>query len=315
MSITWIGVDWGTSRLRAWAFDETGRPVGPLRAGPGMGTLGGQGARAFEAALVAALGDWLDGVAEALPVLVCGMAGARQGWREAAYLDLPQSLDRLGDGAIAVATDDPRIAIEIVPGLAQRDATAPDVMRGEETQLLGFLAGCSDDEERRDWMLCLPGTHAKWVTVEEGVVRSFRTYMTGELFALLAEQSILRHSVGGGGGLDADAFATAVREAVAEPAEVAAKLFPLRARHLLFEEAGPTARSRLSGLLIGQELASALPQSDDAAPRIAVIGDDALAALYAEALAIAGFAPETVSGETTVIAGLKALHEIRERRS
>ncbi|SMF13161.1 2-keto-3-deoxygalactonate kinase [Tistlia consotensis] len=323
MTIDWIGVDWGTSNLRAWAFDGTGRPLGPARGGPGMGGLAGQGAEAFETALVAALGDWLDGVAEGvrLPVLVCGMAGARQGWQEAPYLDLPLPLDWLGAGALEVGTRDPRIAVAIVPGLAQRDPAAPDVLRGEETQILGFLAGRGAGAGQGagmgagmgDWALCLPGTHSKWVSVSRGILRSFRTYMTGELFGLLAGQSILRHSVGGAGATDPEAFAVGVREALAAPAEVPARLFGLRARHLLFGEAGAAARSRLSGLLIGQELASAATWPGGPAPSagVAVIGDDSLAALYVEALGIAGCTPETVSGGTAVIAGLAALRRGR----
>lgn len=314
MKLDWIGVDWGTSRLRAWAFAAGAEaPLGAARTGPGMGELAGQGAEAFEAALLAALGDWLDAVGEPLPVLVCGMAGARQGWQEAPYLDLPQPLARLGEGAVAVATRDPRLAVSIVPGLAQRDPAAPDVLRGEETQILGFLAGHEAARQHRDWVLCLPGTHAKWVSVGGGTVRAFRTYLTGELFALLAGQSILRHSLEGEDAPDPEAFPAAVRQAIAAPSDVAAELFGLRARHLLFGEAGGNARARLSGLLIGQEIASAAawPGGPSPSAGIAVIGDDSLAALYAEALRIAGVAPETASGEAAVVAGLAALRRPR----
>ncbi|MEX0760535.1 MAG: 2-dehydro-3-deoxygalactonokinase, partial [Tistlia sp.] len=279
------------------------------RGGPGRGARAGRLAEAFEAALVGALADWLDGLEAPLPVLVCGMAGARQGWREAPYLDLPLALGRLGEGLLPVETRDPRLAVALVPGLAQRDPAAPDVLRGEETQILGFLAGRPADERGGRWTLCLPGTHAKWVEVAEGRLLSFRTYMTGELFALLADHSILRHSLGDGSERDPAAFAVAVQEALEQPAEVPARLFALRARHLLFEVAGGAARSRLSGLLIGQELASAVGagEAGKEASRVAVIGDDALAALYAEALVLAGRAPETASGAATVIQGLAAI--------
>jgi 2-dehydro-3-deoxygalactonokinase len=309
MSIEWIGVDWGTSRMRAWAFRAGDARPEPARGGPGMGALAGQGSAAFEGALLATLGDWLESVVPPVPVLVCGMAGARQGWQEAPYLDLPQPLARLGEGAVPVETADPRIAVSIVPGLAQRDPAAPDVLRGEETQILGFLAGHEAAPGRSDWVLCLPGTHSKWVNASGGSLRAFRTYLTGELFALIAGQSILRHSLEGEGAPDPEAFPDAVRAAIAAPSDVAAGLFAIRARHLLFGEAGANARARLSGLLIGQEIASAAawPGGPSPSAGIAVIGDDSLAALYVEALRIAGAQPETASGEATVIAGLTTL--------
>ncbi len=316
-AVDWVGADWGTSRLRAWAFDAQGRTSGSRRDGPGMGRLAGQGAAAFEAALVETLGDWLDAVPGGgrLPVLICGMAGARQGWCEAPYLDLPLTLDSLGAQALTVECVDPRLATTIVPGLAQRAPDAPDVIRGEETQILGFLAGRAPGDRRRRWTLCLPGTHSKWVQVAGGQVTAFRTYMTGELFALLAEQSILRHGLAGAEGDDPAAFADGVRDALDQPGSVPAKLFALRAGSLLLGTGAPAARARLSGLLIGQELATACPclgPGDKSGHGLALVGDPALVALYAEALRIAGCAAESASGEAAVIAGLGALHRARE---
>lgn len=315
--VDWIAVDWGTSRMRAWAMAADGRPAAAPRSGPGMSALAGQGAPAFEAALLEVAAGWLDGREAPLPVLVCGMAGARQGWREAPYLDLPLPLARLGEGTLPVETADPRLAVSLVPGLAQRDPAAPDVLRGEETQILGFLAGHEAARSRSDWVLCLPGTHAKWVSVGGGTIRTFRTYMTGEIFALFAGHSILRHSLEGEGSPDPEAFPAAVREAIRAPADIAAALFGLRARHLLFGEAGANVRARLSGLLIGQEIASAAAWPGGPSPNagIAVIGDDSLAALYAEGLRIAGVAPETVSGEAAVLDGLAVLQAIRQGRA
>lgn len=306
MSLAWIGADWGTSRLRAWAFDAGGEPTAAPREGPGMGGLAGQGAAAFEAALVATLGDWLAEGDKATPVLVCGMAGARQGWQEAPYRDLPLALEELAGALLPVPTGDRRIAVALVPGLAQRDPAAPDVLRGEETQALGFLAGAGGG----DWTLCLPGTHSKWLRVTGGVAHSLRSYMTGELFALLSGQSMLRHTLGAAGAHDAAAFAAAVDEALAAPEQVVAQLFALRARDLLFGEAGAAPRARLSGLLIGQELASVRPAGE----RVAVIGDDRLAGLYVEALAVAGCPAAPASGEAAVLSGLRALHRAAGER-
>ena len=122
-------------------------------------------------------------------------------------------------------------------------------MRGEETQIAGFLAS----EPRFSGTICLPGTHTKWVEVEEGTVTAFHTFMTGELFSLLSEQSILRHSVSESGD-DPAAFLQAARNAVARPENVATDLFGLRAASLLADYRPETARARLSGMIIGHEI-------------------------------------------------------------
>ena len=290
--IDWIAVDWGTSTMRAWGIDADGRTLATEPPGPGMGALEpGE----FEDALLRAVGSWLDGPTD---VLVCGMAGARQGWREAPYHSVPASLDQLLDGVVEVPTKDDRLRVRIVPGLRVSDGGRHDVMRGEETQLLGFL----HREQLRDAGVCLPGTHAKWVRLAGGTVVDFRTYLTGELFALLSERSILRHSVGE--GWDDDAFVDGVRLGAGD---AVGHLFSIRATDLLAAPDPGAARARLSGIVIGAELASALTHAGPVDAPIHVVAADALARRYLVALRALGRTGIAHDGGELALAGLVAL--------
>ena len=292
MTPDWIAVDWGTSSLRLWAMGAEG-PLAERRSDKGMGGLA---PAAFEPVLLGLLDDWLP-AAGRLPVLICGMAGARQGWREAPYAAVPCHPSAR---PMPVPTADPRLDVAILPGLCQMDP--PDVMRGEETQLAGLLA------ERPDFagLACLPGTHSKWARLEGGEVTGFATVMTGEVFALLSRQSVLRHSLGE--GWDEAAFDAAVAEALAAPARIPALIFGIRAGSLLADLAPDTARARLSGLLIGAELAAIGPVTGP----VAIIGDAGIAAPYARALTLAGALPERHDAARLTLAGLAAARKTRE---
>jgi len=284
----WIAADWGTSHLRVWAMQGE-RPIAEASSARGMGTLTpGE----FEAALLELVEDWLgDG---ATLVLACGMVGARQGWAEAPYLPVPAAP---GAGAIKVPARDPRLSVHILPGLSQLGP--PDVMRGEETQIAGYLSS----RPQWDGVLCLPGTHSKWVHASAGEVISFRTFLTGEMFALLCNQSVLRHSLSNDGFDDA-AFAEALSDAMSRPAELGARLFGLRAADLLTGATPAQTRARLSGLLIGVELAAARPFW--LGRELVVIGAEATAPLYQRALSVQG-APCTRADVTEMtLAGLIA---------
>lgn len=290
MTVTpdWIAVDWGTSQLRVWAM-AAGRVLAAARSDDGMGRLSPAG---FEPALLRLIEPWLG--AAQMRVVACGMVGARQGWAEAPYRPVPCA--PVAPGALMKVMSDPRLDVRIVPGLSQSKPAA-DVMRGEETQIAGVLATLPDF----DGIVCLPGTHTKWAHLSAGEVVSFQTFLTGEMFALLAGQSVLRHSVGSEGWDDA-AFAEAVADAITSPARVAARLFGLRAEALLADLAPETARARLSGLLIGAELAAARPYW--LGQRVVIVGADALAGAYAAALAAQGVAAETLPAEAMTLAGL-----------
>jgi len=288
--VDWIAADWGTSNLRVWALDAAGRVLAARKSDKGMGGLSHE---AFEPALLELVGDLLpeDHVTQ---VVISGMAGARQGWVEAPYAAVPCS--PAGRPAVAAPVRDARLSVRILPGLSQ--AAPPDVMRGEETQIAGFLAG----EPDFDGVACLPGTHTKWVRLRAGQVLEFRTAMTGELFALLSKQSVLRHSMGD--GWDQEAFLEAVEDAFSNPQQVAAKLFAIRAGALLSGLPPDAAKARLSGLLIGMELA-ATGGLWTGRP-VVLVGDPQLSALYAAALRRQGVEVQEADAETLTLEGLKA---------
>ena len=285
----WIAVDWGTSHLRLWVM-RGGTVRDQRHSGDGMGTLNRDG---FEPALLALLGDLAE---KPLPVVICGMAGSRQGWVEAPYATVPCTPPSAAQ-AVRAPVKQSRLVVSVLPGVKQ-DSPA-DVMRGEETQVAGFLTL----NPGWDGVICLPGTHTKWVHVSAGEIVSFRTFLTGEMFALLAGQSVLRHSVAGDGWDDA-AFADAVDKALGRPAGVAADLFALRAEALLAGLAPETARARLSGLLIGMELAASKPYW--LGQQVAIIGARGIGGAYRAALEAQGVPVTITDSDRMTLEGLKA---------
>lgn len=284
----WIAVDWGGSHLRAWAMVGQ-KPVAHRANDHGTGALSRD---AFGPALVELVGDWLtDG--RCVPAYACGMLGSRQGWVEAPYRAVPCM--PLGGGLVAAPRTDPRIQVYVVPGLKQ--ARPADVMRGEETQIAGFLAL----NPGWDGVICLPGTHSKWVHVSAGEVVSFQTFLTGETFALLAGQSVLRHGMA---GWNDAGFDDGLAQGLDRPDRLLARLFTLRAEGLLEGLDPAIARARLSGLLIGAELAAAKPYW--LGHRVAVLGAGDLAALYRRALDGLSVPVSAHTADAATLAGLAA---------
>lgn len=288
----WIAVDWGTSQLRAWSMTAAGDVLDMAQSDDGMGKLTRDG---FEPALLKLVSIWLG--SGPTPVIACGMVGSRQGWAEAPYCATPCPAQ--SGGLIRVAAQDPRLDVRLIPGVRQ-DSPA-DVMRGEETQIAGYLAQHPDF----DGILCLPGTHSKWVHISAAEIVSFRTFMTGEMFALLATASVLRHSVAATGWNDA-AFAEAVGDTISRPETLAARLFSLRAEALLHDLDPASARARLSGLLIGAEMAAAKPYW--LGQPVALVGAPSLTASYAAALTAQGATPTIAEGGAMTRAGLAAAY-------
>ncbi len=290
--IAWIAVDWGTTAVRAWAMSKTGGVLAEARSDKGMGSLEKSG---FEPALLELLGNWME---DPTPVLACGMVGARQGWVEVPYTPVPANPRNVK--AARAPNRDTRLHVTVLGGLRQ-DETA-DVMRGEDTQLAGTLAA----RPGVDGVLCRPGTHTKWAQVSAGEVVSFRTFMTGELFALLSGRSVLRHSIGP--GWDDSAFAEAVDDALSRPEAIAQRLFGLRAEHLLHGLAPAAARARLSGFLTGAELAAARPYW--LGQPVLVVGSEASSSPYLRALEIQGVAAQRLDADAMTRQGLA---EARQR--
>ena len=229
------------------------------------------------------------------------MAGARQGWVEAPYLKIPTRLDALHEGAIRI---DAPGDIRILPGIAQARPDRPDVMRGEETQLLGVT------EADFSGLVCIPGTHSKWVRIEAGRIVEFSTYMTGELYAVIAQHSILAHAVEpeGPAPMDSRPFREGLSTALAAPTALTASLFRLRAAQLLGFEQRADGAARLSGLLIGAEIADALHRhgliGSGPLRSVRLIGAGALGQLYEAALSAQGLDVTTVDAEQASRLGL-----------
>ena len=284
-----IGLDWGTTNARALRFTGDGRvaeirelPLGILRVANGD----------FAAAFQDLVGAW-RAATPAAPVLMCGMIGSRQGWREASYAALPADGETLARGFLAM----PEINAWIVPGVSGASlADAPDVIRGEETQALGVTALLGQG----DFCLCMPGSHSKWVEIHNGRLVRFATFMTGEVFAALKDHTILARMITGAAHVPA-AFADGLARAQ-KPGGLLHHLFTIRTDGLFAKLAPEAAASFLSGLLIGHEVAAA----DAAFParEIIIVGSEQLASPYRAAITASGRGVRVIAGEEAVGAGL-----------
>ncbi|WP_375257537.1 2-dehydro-3-deoxygalactonokinase, partial [Citreimonas sp.] len=231
----WIALDWRAAAPRVWLMTDEGSVI-DTRASDSKG----QNGDGFGSVLLALIGDVLDGAAP-MPVIGCGTAGGQVRAPGVAVPAPPPS----GEAALRIETRDPRLDLRILPGM--RQGAPADMMTGEETTLAGALAA----RPGFDGVFCLPGAHTRWVQVSAGEIVSFRTFMTGELFALLARQSVLSSDMGEEGAWDDAAFAEAVGDAISRPQGIGAALFGIRADAVLNGLAPGAARARLAGLLIG----------------------------------------------------------------
>ena len=283
----WIAIDWGSSNLRVWALNNNNAILDSILSNDGMLGLA---SNEFEPLLLEKISKW--GVGDAnIPILCCGMVGAKQGWVEAPYASIPYNLMQEADN-VKVRCSDHRLNVRILGGLRQDNPA--DVMRGEETQIRGFLSIFSNF----DGIICLPGTHTKWVHVSAGEVISFRTFMSGELFDLLSKYSVLKHSVKSYGWNDKE-FRSAVSESISNPQKIFSDFFKLRADHLLKQVEQSELRSKLSGYIIGVELAGAKPYW--LGQNVVILGNDNLSKIYKTALEGQGiFAQEIDATECTL---------------
>jgi 2-dehydro-3-deoxygalactonokinase len=291
-----IALDWGTSSLRAYLLAEDGRVVEERRQSWGLLHLPEGG---FTSALSGVAGDWLQAMPD-LPLIASGMVGSAQGWREAPYASSPADAAVLAQQLLRFEAL-PGVMLHIVPGV-RLDGPRPDVMRGEETQIVGLLAMQPELADRA--RLVMPGTHSKWVRVASGRVVDFHTYMTGELFALLRVHSILGRPARAAGGAQShdsafDRGVTAVRSAGA--AGATALLFSARALVLDGQLRAADSLDYLSGLLVGEELRCALLDDDGVEP--VLVGDAALCDRYRRALKLFD-RPSRLGGEGAAAAGL-----------
>jgi 2-dehydro-3-deoxygalactonokinase len=285
-----IGVDWGTTSLRAYRLGPDGAVTDRLDRPGGILTVPAGG---FPAALAEAIGPWL--AAGETRVLLCGMVGSRQGWVEAPYLRCPAGPAEIAAATIPIPFD--AAEVRLVPGLTTEDADGiPDVMRGEETKLVA-LARTLDDG-----LACLPGTHSKWARLTADRITHFTTHMTGEAFAALSQHTILARTSADGPHSPA-AFARGVARA-RQGGGLLHHLFGARTLHLMDRLTPAETPSFLSGLLIGHEIAAALAETG--ARQVELVGAAGLAARYEEALRLSGVEVRTHDPDL-VAAGL---HEI-----
>lgn len=293
-----IAVDWGTSRLRAMLLSAGGAVLAEAGSDDGIGKVA---AGSHEAAFERLVAEW-----PAVPAIMAGMIGSRQGWREAPYVACPATPAAIAAGILRFETAKGR-PVAIVPGVMVRSPDRDgDVIRGEETQMVGLL----ERPGGYRGLAILPGTHSKWATIGEGAIADFQTFLTGELFHLLAHQSFLRHSVTGEDGDLATSpdFALGVRRMVVEGLPFLAAVFSVRARYLLDDVDLHANRAYLSGIVIGGEIAAARSAGrlqDGTA--IGIVGARSLARAYHRAFEVAGFATGTLDGGEMVLAGLVSL--------
>ena len=293
MSAHIIGVDWGSSNRRAYLAAADGGLV--ARREDACGVLSNRPAD-YRASLLELVGDWQRQTGAA--IWLSGMVGARDGWQEVPYLPVPAALDRIGrEAGRLVTSDEAGPPIRIVPGLCQIPPAGPaDVMRGEETQLLGAWRLT----QHNGWYV-LPGTHSKWARIENGAVVRFHTFMTGELYARLREKGALA-SIAQGEADDAAAFVSGV--VAARATTLPTSLFAIRAATLLGLRPQAQASSNLSGLLIGAEWEGARQLGCLEQGPVTLIGAPRLAAWYRLAAAQYGVATHSLDAELCYLQAL-----------
>jgi|688.fasta_scaffold103504_3 2-dehydro-3-deoxygalactonokinase len=297
-----IGLDWGTSSLRGYVLAADGSVLAAIAKPWGIQHLPAGG---FAAALAGIAGEWRSRE-PALPVVAAGMVGSRQGWREVPYVECPADAGAIARGLVPFEVESG--LIHFVPGVIQR-GPLPNVMRGEETQIVGAMA--REPALATESLIVLPGTHSKWVTIRDGRILRFDTYMTGEIFAVLRDHSLLGKPAREAGpeAADAEVKQAAFHRGLAVAGEsgaegVGGRLFTTRSLYLTGALHPAATLDYLSGLLIGEEIRSTIAADRGGPlPPIVLIGDEALGARYRVALEAFGIGGACVFGDSAA-AGL-----------
>lgn len=300
---THIAGDWGTTHLRLHLC--RGTEVLAKADGPGIGAL----SSSPESVLFESIRPWTNAHG-ALPIWLAGMVGSRNGWREVPYAACPADIYKLRGAQLRFRAHDRDVAI--AAGVSCTNPLgAPDVMRGEETQILGAIAAHPSLARGRH-VLALPGTHTKWALLEDGRLHSFQTSLSGEVYALLAERSTLLKAGGAGGGEhdEREGFDAGLRRCrELQHVPLTHLLFEVRSRQLIQGLSPTAAGAFLSGLIIGQDVLGALALCDQASSstEVPIIGAPRLAALYSAALAGHGIKSFALDATALTVAGLTAL--------
>jgi 2-dehydro-3-deoxygalactonokinase len=288
-----IALDWGSSRLRAYAVNARGEVIDTRQSEAGV--FGVQNS-AFESTLRALVGDWLDAHPH-LEICAAGMIGSASGWCEAPYVATPASTSALRENVLHVPFQNSKHILKIIPGVRHGRGAQVDVMRGEETQIFGVLPAADEG------VFCLPGTHCKWVVVREGAIVNFRTHYTGELYQWLSTQSSVSKVLAANAPFDGDAFEEAARNAAQHPSDLLHQLFALRASVVSRERTGAQAASAAQGTLIGSDIANGityLRRKMGTFSQLSLVGSSVLNAHYSRVLAHHGIAASIHDADATV---------------
>lgn len=298
-----IGLDWGTTSLRAYLLDGDGAILDRYNSALGILANHQDG---FSGTFRQVAGHWLD-AHPGLPVIASGMITSRNGWVETPYARVPAGIDALADSLTALDIA-PDCRIHFVCGMDQ-DLTGgmPDIMRGEETQIAGCIAGGT-----REGLFVMPGTHSKWVRVDAANLVRFDSYMTGEVFAVLKAHSILGRLMEGHGTDLTEGFQAGVQARFASDASLLNQIFSTRTM-VLYDRLPPgQAADYLSGLLIGEEVKAATQGDNELAgetAQVTIVGSGELTDRYRQALALVGIA----AGPAQEDASAKGHHAIALR--
>lgn len=301
MKADYIAVDWGSSQLRAWRI-ESGECTAQQSAPQGIKFVGSGQHEAVLRTLLSPWWEWI--VAQRVPVLMAGMIGSDSGWLDSGYQTLPLEVTAIAQGCIAVPSSLPT-PLWLRPGLALCHKERANVMRGEEVQLLGALACLRAD------IYLFPGTHSKWVkplrTGSEVTIESFTTAMTGELYQLLLQHSLLGKGLPGEEVFDQPAFTQGVEEALQAEEGLINRLFYARSRRILGFMPPEAVASWLSGALIGEELAQ-LARCWPTTHTLALVGDAPLTDRYLSACQLAGRQATVIGAQTAILNGFRRIY-------
>ncbi|EAQ64985.1 putative 2-oxo-3-deoxygalactonate kinase [Marinomonas sp. MED121] len=308
-----IAVDWGTSNLRAYLLDQEGNSLDQRESNKGiLNVVPGQ----FETVLTNLVGDWLQ---QGLPILMAGMVGSRTGWQEVDYQTCPLSLDSLGEKLHWLETN-LECPVAIVPGLQGRGISGcNDIMRGEETQLLGVLDWLQSQQSDEDVLCCMPGTHCKWVRIEQGHIKQFSTTFSGELFANINRDSSLVRGLPSADELDVDAFKLGLATSQ-QQGGLLHHLFSVRSNYISNELSPEQVRDYLSGVVIGHDVMDMLKaisvqvSTEEKAEKVHLIGSRGLCDRYGIALTSMGVEHLFIEAGEASIRGLKRLAEQNQSR-
>ena len=285
MTSRYIAIDWGSTNLRAWLY-QGAECLESRQSEAGVTRLNGKSPQAVLAEITH---GWRD---EKTPVVMAGMVGSNVGWKVAPYLPVPAFFSAIGEQLTAVGDN-----VWIIPGLCVSRDDNHNVMRGEETQLLGAR------ELSPSSVYVMPGTHCKWVRADAQQIHDFRTVMTGELHHLL-----LRHSLVGAGLPEQEpsstAFTSGLERGLATPA-ILPQLFEVRAAHVLGNLLREQVSEFLSGLLIGAEVASMAEYVID--HQVTIVAGKALSGRYQQALEAIGRKAVVISGDTAFQTGIRSI--------